>query len=153
MSRIMKPARLPIIALVGITTAVFGLTRPDSTPQPIKIWDAAFYDSDDCKPGPDVEIACPDYTMRIQGKVFTSHIQKECDSQIADSSASKCTIAVDMKFFRDEWGFHDPSTHHHKSMWVDYECNPGTPGSKRLRAFGDEATETRPGTHIAISCD
>jgi hypothetical protein len=58
-----------------------------------------------------------------------------------------------MKLFRDQWGFHDPSTHHHKSMWVDYECNPGTPGSERLRVFADEATATRLATHISMTCD
>ena len=90
--------------------------------------------------------------MRIQGKAFTSHIQNYCDSQMANSSVRKCTIGVDLKLFR-EWGFHDPSLHHHKSMWVDYECNPGSPGSKRMRAFGDEATDRRPDNHIALVCD
>jgi hypothetical protein len=153
MRMIIRSAWLPVIALLGVTTAVLGLASPESTSQSIKIWDAALYDSEDCKPGPEVEIACPDYTMRIQGKGFTSHIQIVCDSQIADSRARKCSIPVDMKLFRDQWGFHDPSTHHHKSMWVDYECNPGSPRSERLRVFGAEETDTRPSTHISISCD
>src|SRR5579872_2074575 len=122
---IRKPVWLPVIALVGITTAVFALAGPDSTPQLIKIWDAALYDSEDCTLGSQVEITCPDYTMRVQGKAFTSDIQDECNSQIAEGSARKCTITVDMKVFRDQWGLHDPSANHHKSMWVDYECNPG----------------------------
>jgi hypothetical protein len=154
MKTITKPAWLPIIALLGLATAVLGLARSESTPQPtpIKIWDAAFYDSEDCKPGPEAEVACPDYTLRIQGKTFTSHIQNECDSQMADNGVRKCTIAVDMKFFRDEWGFHGPSIHHPKSMWVDYECNPGTTGSKRMRAFGDEATDKHPEVDITMVC-
>lgn len=141
----------PVIALLGITTAVVGLAPPSTTS--IKIWDAAFYDSEDCKAGAAIEVACPLYTMRIQGKAFTSHIQDECDSQITDTAVPRCTIAVDMKFFRDRWGLHDPSSHHRKSMWIDYECNPGMVGSKRVRIFGDEATDARPGGHITMACD
>ena len=132
---------------------MFGLARPESAPQPMRIWDAAVYDSEDCRPGPPVEVACPDYTMRIQGKAFTAHIQNECDSQITGSGVRKCTIGLDMKRIRDEWGFHDPSVHHHKSMWVDYECNPGASGSTRVRAFGSEATDRGRNTPIAIICE
>jgi hypothetical protein len=153
MKRIVKLPWLPVIALVGVTTAVFGLALPESPPQSIKIWDAALYDAEDCRPGPPVEVACPDYTMRIQGKAFTAHIQNECDSQITGSDVRKCTIGVDMKRIRDEWGFHDPSVHHRKSMWVDYECNPGMPGSERVRAFGSEVMDTHPKTDVAIICN
>jgi hypothetical protein len=153
MKRIIKLSWLPVVALVTVTTAVFGLARPESAPQPITILDAALYDAEDCRPGPDVEVACPDYTMRIQGKAFTAHIQNECDSQIAGSGIRKCTIAIDMKRIREEWGFRDPSVHHHKSMWVDYECDPGTSVSKRVRAFGSEAADTGRNTPISIICD
>ena len=153
MRNVMKRPWLVLIALIGATTGVLGLARQESTTQPIKIWDAAFYDSEDCRPGPEVEVACPDYMMRIQDKLFTAHIQDECDGQIADSGARKCSIAVEMKFFHDKWGFHDPSMHHHKSMWVDYECYPGMPGSERVRAFGSEVMDTHPKTDVAIICN
>jgi hypothetical protein len=151
--RFVRSVWLPVIALLGVTTAVVGLAGSESAPPPIKIRDAAFYDSENCKPGGAVDITCPLYTMRIQGKAFTTHIQNACDSQIADTGARKCTIAVDMKYFRDEWGLHDPSVHDHKSMWIDYECSPGYAGSKRLRVFGEEATVTHPDNHIALMCD
>jgi hypothetical protein len=151
--RFTKLGWLPVVALLGVSTAVVGLVRSESATPLIKIWDAAFYDSEGCRPGPDVEIACPDYTMRIQGKAFTADIQSECDSQIEDTGIRKCTIAVDMKSFRDERGLHDPSVHHHKSMWIDYECNPGAVGSKRIRVFGEEATDTHPDSHIALACN
>lgn len=152
MKTITTPVKLLVIALLGVTTAVFGLARPDSKPQPIRIWDAALYDSEDCKPGLQLDTDCPDYTMRLQGKAFTVHIQDECDGQLADSGARKCIIAVDTKVFRD-WGFRDPSVGHHKSMWVEYDCNPGIPGTDRIRAFGEEATAMRAGTPVAIICN
>ncbi len=151
---LIKPVWLSVASLLGVTIAVVGLARPESSsPARITIRDAAFYDSEDCKPGGDVEVACPLYTMRIQGKGFTSRIQNECDNQVSDTGARSCSIAVDMKYFRDKWGFHDPSVHHRKSMWIDYECNPGTPGSKPVRSFGEEAADDRPGGYITVTCD
>jgi hypothetical protein len=90
--------------------------------------------------------------MRIQGKKFTARIQEECDHQIADSAGGrKCTIPVSMKVFH-EWGFDDPAIHQQKSMWVEYECNPGAEGSKRLRALGEEATAKQPAKDIKLAC-
>jgi hypothetical protein len=119
----------------------------------VKIWDAALYDSEECRPNPTIEVACPLYTMRLQGKEFTARIQNECDSQTANSNgARKCLIRVSMKLFHDQWGFNDPAVGEHKSMWVDYECDPGTQRSKRLRAHGDQSTDQQPGKDITISC-
>jgi hypothetical protein len=150
--RITEQVWLALAALLGIT-AVVGLARSETSSTSVKIWDAAFYDSEDCSAGKDVEIACPRYPMKIQGKAFTSDIQNECDRQLSDTGVPKCTIPVDMKYFRDKWGLHDPSVHHHKSMWIDYECNAGSVGSKRIRAFGEEATDTHPDNHINMVCD
>ena len=153
MMRFIKRAWLPVVALFGLMTAVVGLARSESASPPIKIWDAALYDSEDCKAGEAVEVACPLYTMRIQGKAFTARIQTECDSQIADTGVRKCTVAVDMNLFRDKWGLHDPSVHHHKSMWIDYQCNTGSSGSRRMRVFGEEATPARPDNRVSMMCD
>ncbi len=146
-----KPVWLSIAALFAIS--IIGLARSETSANPIKIWDAAFYDSDDCSPGQDVEFACPLYAMRLQGKAFTTDIQNECDRQLSESGARTCTIPVDMKLMREKWGLRDPSLHHHKSMWIDYECNPGSVGSRRARVFGDEATDARPDSHITMACN
>lgn len=148
-----RPVWLSIAALTGIATAIVGLARSETSTTPIKIWDAAFYDNDDCSPGQDVEFACPLYAMRLQGKAFTTDIQNECDRQFSDTGIRTCTIAVDMKSFRAKWGLHDPSVRHRKSMWIDYDCNPGGPESRRIRVFGDEATDARPDAHIAMVCN
>jgi hypothetical protein len=153
MNAMMKMAWVPTMAIVAAATTVLGMEHSAITPGSIKIWDAALYDSEECRPDPTIEVACPLYTMRIQGKKFTARIQDECDSQIADSTGARgCTIPVSMKLFHDRWGFNDPALHEHKSMWVEYECKPGTEGSKRLRAFGDESTGKEPGKDITISC-
>lgn len=153
MKTMMKTVWVPAVVILGVTTTLLGLARSAPTVASIKIWDAAFYDSEECRPNLTTEVACPLYPMRIQSKKFTTRIQDECDGQIADSTgARKCTIRVNMKFFHSQWGFDDPASHEHKSMWVDYECNPGTQGSKRLRAFGDESMDKQPEKDITINC-
>ncbi len=152
--KLIKPVWLSVAASLGVTTAAVGLPRSESSsPAQITIRDAAFYDSEDCKPGGDVEVACPLYTMRIQGKAFTSRIQNECDNQLSGTNVRSCTIVVDMKYFREKWGFHDPSVHHRKAMWIEYECNAGNRESKPVRSFGEEAASDRPSGYITVTCD
>ena len=153
MKAMMKTAWVPTVVILAVTATLLGFARSAPTAGSIKIWDAAFYDSEECRPNPMIEVACPLYTMRIQGKKFTTRIQDECDSQIAKSTgARECTIKVNMEFLHNQWGFDDPAIHQHKSMWVDYECNPGTQGSKRLRAFGDELMNKELEKDITIYC-
>ena len=152
MRAIINTAWIPTVAIVAGATLLWGFGPPAFTPGSIKIWDAAFYDSEECRSDPTVEVACPLYTMRIQNKKFTARIQEECDNEITDSTGSRtCTIPVSMKLFH-EWGFNDPAIHEHKSMWVEYECNPGAEGSKRLRASGEEPTVKQPGKDIRLAC-
>jgi hypothetical protein len=151
MKTMIKKAWVPSLVILAVGAALLGFGR--STLTSVKIWDAALYDSEECRPDPTIEVACPLYTMRLQGKAFTARIQNECDSQIANGTGStRCTIPVSMKLFHDQWGFNDPALHQRKSMWVEYECNPGTEGSKRLRALGDETTGNQTGKDITISC-
>jgi hypothetical protein len=153
MRTMMKVAWIPTVAIVAAATTAFGFERSALPLASIKIWDAAFYDSEECRSGPTIEVACPLYPMRLQGKRFTARIQEDCDNQIADTTGGRrCTIPVSLKLFHDEWGFNDPAVHQHKSMWVEYECNPGMQGSKRLRAFGEEATAKQPGKDITLAC-
>jgi hypothetical protein len=93
MRTIIRSAWLPVTALLGVTTAVFGLAFPDSTPQPIKIWDAAFYDSEDCNPGLQVEVAWSPFRSRSRwiGDVYLESAYRpratvpDCGAQFSSS--------------------------------------------------------------------